>query len=187
MSRWFRFYDDALTDQKVQQMDHRLFKHWINCLCLASKNDGDLGTVDELARNLCRTPGMWLARGRCVVHALLERGLLERCGDHVTPHNWHHRQYKSDQSTQRVKEWRKRYSNVSATFQSGHGRLNGNVSETAQNRTDSKKEGNQPASALAEVARSPTTEQAERPKAVAEKELASPLLASLCREKGWSQ
>ena len=168
MSRWFRFYDDALTDRKVQGLPPHLFKHWVNCLCVASKNDGDLGTIDDLAKNLC-TSGMWLARGRAVVTRLLERGLLERCGDHITPHNWHHRQYKSDQSTQRVKAWRKRFSNVSGTLQivpSGDKR---NVSETAQNRTDiKKKEG------LQEESKS------------ANQRLISPSLEEVVRAKGWA-
>jgi hypothetical protein len=50
-----------------------------------------------------------------VIADLVEYGLLEDRGDVVAPHNWLKRQYKSDVSTERVKQFRKRRGNVSET------------------------------------------------------------------------
>ena len=49
MSRWFRFYDEALDDPKVQRLAPHLFKTWINLLCLASKEDGTMPSNDDIA------------------------------------------------------------------------------------------------------------------------------------------
>ena len=48
MTKWFRFYGDALNDPKVQMLPPETFKSWVNVLCLASQNDGVLGTIDEI-------------------------------------------------------------------------------------------------------------------------------------------
>ena len=39
MSRWFRFYDDAINDPKVLKLSDRMHRVWIGLLCIASKND----------------------------------------------------------------------------------------------------------------------------------------------------
>ena len=52
MSRWFRFYDEALDDPKVQRLAPHLFKTWINLLCLASKEDGTMPSNDDIAFRL---------------------------------------------------------------------------------------------------------------------------------------
>jgi hypothetical protein len=46
-ARWFRFYDDALNDPKVQKLSGDLFKAWVNILCLASKHGGELPAVND--------------------------------------------------------------------------------------------------------------------------------------------
>jgi hypothetical protein len=46
---------------------------------------------------------------------LVECGLLEDKGKHFQPHNWNKWQYKSDVSTVRVKQFRKRPRNISET------------------------------------------------------------------------
>lgn len=111
MSRWFRFYDEALNDPKVQRLEPELFKFWVNFLCLASKNDGDvmkrdiafhLRFIDEKAAEKS-------------IDELIELNLVDEHGDVLTPHNWRKRQYKSDVSTNRVKQFRKRQGNVSET------------------------------------------------------------------------
>lgn len=87
MSRWFRFYDDALNDPKVQKLPGELFKFWVNMLCVASKNDGRL-PVDELPF-LMRISEDELA---VKLEELRTYGLV----DHNEPHNWKERQFKSD-------------------------------------------------------------------------------------------
>ena len=102
--RWFRFYDDTVNDPKVQRLPPHLFKTWINYLCLASKNDGKLPPVEDIAYTTRRTPDDVLRD----ISALAARHLLDDVGGDWVPHNWETRQYKSDLSTQRVREHRKR-------------------------------------------------------------------------------
>ena len=47
--KWFRFYADALDDPKVQRLPPPIFKTWVNLLCLASKNEGNLPSAEECA------------------------------------------------------------------------------------------------------------------------------------------
>jgi hypothetical protein len=111
MSRWWRAYDDALHDPKVQRLPPHLFKTWFNLLCIASKYDGNLPAAETLAFLLRRR----VDDVRRDVAALCARCLFDVSGDVITPHNWNTRQYKSDLSTQRVRTHRKRSSNVSET------------------------------------------------------------------------
>jgi hypothetical protein len=111
MSRWFRFYDEALNDPKVQRLSGDLFKVWVNFLCLASKNDGLVMRADvTFALRFIDEKDADFFLGK-----LIELDLIEERGDVLTPHNWRKRQYKSDSSTKRVKQFRKRRGNVSET------------------------------------------------------------------------
>ena len=38
--RWFRLYVGVVHDPKVQALPPRLFKFWINLLCITSEHDG---------------------------------------------------------------------------------------------------------------------------------------------------
>lgn len=138
MSRWFRFYDEALDDPKVQKLPPHLFKAWVNLLCLASKNDGLMPPVDDIAFRL-----------RCSAHdaqgqidELIGLGLIDIRNDmKQEPHNWRKRQFANDTSTARVRKWRK---------EKGKKACNGDetLHETApeQNRTDSETETDNPLS-----------------------------------------
>ena len=116
MSRWFRLHDEILDDPKVQKLTPADFKGWINLLCLASRNDGKLPPVDDIAFALRETPD--------AVSTLLERllsaGLIDKRsggadGSHYAPHKWDERQYKSDTSTARVKRFRERSKTATET------------------------------------------------------------------------
>jgi 5-methylcytosine-specific restriction endonuclease McrA len=102
MSRWFRSYDDALDDPKVQSLPDPLFKAWYNLLCVTSKNDGQPFTADEVAFRL----RVKLPRARVIIAELLQRELLDAVGDRYVSHNWDARQYKSDVSSDRVGKYR---------------------------------------------------------------------------------
>lgn len=110
MARWFRFYDDALNDPKVQCLSLPLFKAWVNLLCVASKNDGMLPDTPALAF-LLRQSASDLAAD---LAALKAAGLLDDAETGLEPHNWSERQYKSDVSTERSKQHRQRKRNVAA-------------------------------------------------------------------------
>jgi hypothetical protein len=84
-------YSDVLDDPKVQKLHPTLFKVWVNLLCLASRSDGMLPGVDDIAFAL--RVDEEAAAG--YIRELVERGLLD-AGDGLTPHNWNERQFKSD-------------------------------------------------------------------------------------------
>jgi hypothetical protein len=102
--RWFRFYDEALNDPKVQCLAGDLFKTWVNLLCLASKHSGVLPATPEIAYCLRMTPDAASA----ALKELAQAVLLD-CDDdgQWRPHNWNGRQTKSDNSTGRVQKHRK--------------------------------------------------------------------------------
>lgn len=122
MASWFRLYTDVLDDPKVQKLSPELFRHWINSLCLASRNNGvlpDIGAISFAYR-------LPIAPTIAILNDLLIAGLIEKCkggpnGFFYRPHNWDSRQFKSDSSTERVRKFR----NVSETLH-----------ETHQNRTE---------------------------------------------------
>lgn len=99
---WFRLYAETLDDIKVQSLPPELFKAWVNLLCLANLHGGRLPAVEEIAFRL-RVP---TAEAQRIIDALLERGLLDRLGAWLAPHNWDVRQFRSDCSTERVRRHR---------------------------------------------------------------------------------
>jgi len=108
--RWFRLYDDVLNDPKVQRLSGETFKLWINLLCIASKHGGVLPKLDDLSFQL-RLPTLVC---KTEIDTLKLAGLID--GDkNLKPHGWDKRQYKSDTSTERVKRFRERSSNVAET------------------------------------------------------------------------
>jgi hypothetical protein len=105
--KWFRFYNEALLDPKVQRLPPHLFKAWVNFLCFASRNGGVLPSVEDMAFDL-RQPVAKVSRD---LSDLVARALLD-ARDGVRPHNWESRQFVSDHSNQRVKAHRDRYKDV---------------------------------------------------------------------------
>lgn len=104
--KWFRYYTEALNDPKVQRLPGKLFKFWVNVLCLARMNDGILPELEEIGFALRLRPHTTEA----MLDDLIDRGLLDTSGTEVSPHNWEGRQYKSDDVTERVREHRIRAS-----------------------------------------------------------------------------
>lgn len=116
MSRWFRFYDQALNDPKVQMLPADDFKSWVNLLCLASQHEGKLPDVTAIAFALRVTENAAVT----VLERLHNAGLIDKCngganGWFYAPHGWDKRQYKSDTSAERVKRHRANKCNVTVT------------------------------------------------------------------------
>lgn len=115
MSRWFRFYDDALNDPKLLKLSDRLHRVWVGMLCISSKHDGDLPPLEDIALLL----RMRIEKVEACIIELTKAGLVDeyvgegRAG--IVMHNWAGRQYKSDVSTARVQRFRKQQRNVSET------------------------------------------------------------------------
>ncbi len=108
---WFRFYSEAVHDPKVQRLPAKLFKFWVNVLCLCAENDGELPKYQDVA---------WATRipaDECLksLKELKDAGLIDDYGSHMGPHNWNGRQFKSDNSTERVKRYRERSKTVTVT------------------------------------------------------------------------
>ncbi len=110
MSRWFRFYDDTINDPKVLHLREDMRWHWVAVLCIASKNDGLLPPVADIAIMLRKTKSAVAA----IIAGLVNAGLLDKTEHGYEPHNWNGRQYKSDVSTDRVKRFRQQQRNVSS-------------------------------------------------------------------------
>lgn len=129
MSRWFRFYDCALDDPKVQRLPGDVFKVWVNLLCVASRNDGQLPSVEDLAFML-RSDAETITR---VMNELRRAGLIDESEQGLTPHNWAERQYQSDSSAERMRKHRalKRNSDVTDVTTSD---VTGDEKVTVQNR-----------------------------------------------------
>lgn len=107
MSQWFRMYNEALDDPKVQQLPAEIFKGWVNLLCLAARHDGVFQEQDiPFALRISQ------AKADALVESVVKAGLFERAADGLTPHNWNGRQHKSDVSNDRVKRHRERRRNV---------------------------------------------------------------------------
>jgi hypothetical protein len=111
MTRWFRYYDEALNDPKVQLLPDALFKAWVNLMCLSSKRQGEPFSVGdiEFALRLTNT------KAQAIINDLIERELLDDTDRGLVCHNWDARQFKSDvtdpTNTKRQKRFRERHSN----------------------------------------------------------------------------
>lgn len=101
---WFRFYTEVLDDPKVQLLPLDQYKFWTSCLCFAARNDGYLSPLHAVSFAF-HMPEKTVEE---MFQVLREKGLLDERRGMLTPHNWFKRQYKSDLSTTRVKQFRKR-------------------------------------------------------------------------------
>lgn len=119
--RWLRLYDDTINDPKILKLPEATRWHWIAMLCVASKNDGALPALDDVAIQLRVTA----AKATEIITVLVKAGLLDKTETGFEPHNWNGRQYKSDVSTERVKRFRNAKRNVSHT-------VSETVSETSE-------------------------------------------------------
>lgn len=112
--RWFRLYESLVDDPKVQRLPDRLFKALINVWCIASANDGELPSVDDVAFKLRMKPGQVVK----LLGELSQAGFLDVSADDpdiIVPHNWTGRQFKTDvtdpTAARRMRDYRNRRRN----------------------------------------------------------------------------
>lgn len=109
MTHWWRAYDEAVDDPKLQLLPPPLFKGWFNLLCLASANGGILPLADAIAFKLRITE----AKVGALIEDLVQRGLIDEFEGKLRPHNWDGRQFKSDvtdpTNAERQRRYRERY------------------------------------------------------------------------------
>lgn len=125
---WFRFYHEAVDDPKVQRLSPQLFKHWINILCLSSRNSerGSVPSCSDLAFGLRVSEGKVAA----IIGSLMDAGLIDRTGETLRIHAWESRQKRSDNVAERVAKYRAGNEPVTLHETLPHVR----VTETEQNR-----------------------------------------------------
>src|SRR5258705_98024 len=101
---WFRFYNSAADNPKVQLLPDHLFKAWVNLLCLACRHNGALPDTKAIAFTLrCSEDD-----GKNSINALVNAGLIDDVEGTRRPHDWTDWQYESDSSTPRVRAHRER-------------------------------------------------------------------------------
>ncbi|HVY97878.1 MAG TPA: hypothetical protein VHA35_00150 [Dongiaceae bacterium] len=128
MARWFRLYDAVLDDPKVQRLPDRMFKAWINLLCLASRHGGALPPAEDVAFALRTTEEQAIL----IVGALSANGLLDRHDEGLRIHGWETRQYQSDGSAARMRRHRAKQRGVTVTSPESE-----SEPEQSQNRAES--------------------------------------------------
>jgi len=106
MSRWFRFYGDAMRNPKVIGLNDRDFRTWVGLLAIASEHNGRIPPAATVKTLL----SMRLDHLLAALQRLAKAGLIDELADCYEPHNWEKFQYKSDTSTSRVTLHRKRKS-----------------------------------------------------------------------------
>ncbi len=92
MSRWLRFYDDAINDPKILKLPEAMRWYWTAVLCIASKYNGQLPGIEDVALLLRVAP----QKAASILASLATAGLLDKTETGFAPHNWNGRQYKSD-------------------------------------------------------------------------------------------
>lgn len=130
---WFRFFEAAINDPKVQSMPGDLFKAWVNILCLANMGRTSSGTLppkQEISFHL-RVVERELDQ---ILDELISRGLVHydmHTGE-LTPHNWIRRQYR-DRSRDRMRALRSRKKQGDAI---GDGSVTRHVTEAVTGRDE---------------------------------------------------
>lgn len=138
MSRWFRFYDDAVNDPKVQRLPGEKFKVWVNLLCLASRNEGQIPSLEDLVfiLRVTRDEMSKLLDEFCDV-GLIDPIEVRDAPMSYEPHNWKERQYISDTKDPTAAKRAKKYRD--AKRDAAYRDRDGTVSVTAT-RTDTESE-----------------------------------------------
>ena len=130
---WFRFYTEAIDDEKLGLLAFEDRWHFVALLCLKGKGVlDDEPDAEMLARKVALKMGLTLAELEKVAGRLARMGLIDK--DTFQPRAWDDRQMKSDSSAERVKAFRERKKQAKQA---------GNVTVTAQEEdtdTDTDKE-----------------------------------------------
>lgn len=126
---WFRCWNDALSDLKIAAIAEELNKEyhevlgiWIMILCLASQSPdrGKLLVTFQkrfTQRGIAQAMKLSEEETKVWLSKFLEMEMLVKNNGNFEVKNWSKRQPKSDNSTERVKQWRmKQDGNVSETF-----------------------------------------------------------------------
>lgn len=134
--QWFRLYSRIVDDTKIKLLAFEDRWHFVALCCLKSTGLLDKPESDLRTREIAVALGVQLRELDEIGRRLREVGLVDEA---MIPVAWDELQFRSDGSTERVREWRKKQQK-----QRGNGvKRCRNVSETGQE-TDSDTEGLEP-------------------------------------------
>jgi hypothetical protein len=111
MSGWLRLYTDILTDADVLSLECRHFRTWVLSLLSAKNNHRQPGAIPDL-KQWALDVKLRQDVAEQHLNVLINAGLIDRMETGYRLHNWDNWQYKSDDVTSRVNDWRKRKRNV---------------------------------------------------------------------------
>lgn len=114
--KWFRLWHDMIDNPKIQSLSTRLFKAYINTLCIASSND-PRGTLPELQKYAFKMR-VKPSEAQKILDELENFSLIFNQDSKIFIHDWDEHQKNSDNISVRVQRHREK-SNVT-----------GNVTET---------------------------------------------------------
>ena len=123
--QWFRLYSRIVDDDKLRLLAFEDRWHFVALCCLKSDGLLDEEVGDLRTRRIAVKLGVQVRELDEIGRRLREVGLVDET---LSPLNWDDLQFKSDNSTERAREWRKKHkkqggnkvqrcSNVSATAQ----------------------------------------------------------------------
>lgn len=106
--RWLRLYDEIIDDPKVLQLSHEFRWNFVQILCIANRNS-ERGSLPDL-RQCAIHMRMTLKKATRVIDELMRLGFIDKSkdGKGLEIHNWHKRQFKSDDITARTAESKER-------------------------------------------------------------------------------
>lgn len=123
---WFRLYSETVDDPKLKLLAYEDRWHFVAILCCKCQGLLDGKKPDLVRRMVAVKLGLDLRELDEVCRRLSDVGLVDRRT--IQPKAWDDRQFKSDRSTDRVRQYRKRKQKQS----DGDMKQGCNVSETAQ-------------------------------------------------------
>lgn len=137
--RWLRLWTDIIADPKIKMLAFEDRWHFVAILCMKRHGDLDGETGELLHRMVGATLGLGDRERDEVRRRLMDVNLVD---ENWQPKSWNKRQFSSDSSTHRVREFRKRFGNVPKSFRKRHR----NGPETEQRQSKSREESHPPPS-----------------------------------------
>jgi hypothetical protein len=122
---WFRVYNRMIDDDKLRLLAFEDRWHFVALCCLKSEGLLDEPESDTRTRRIAVRLGVQVRELEEIGRRLREVELIDEA---LNPLAWDELQFRSDNSTERVREWRKRKEKQNGNT----AQRCGNVSETAQ-------------------------------------------------------
>lgn len=110
---WLRLYVDILDDPKIKRMSDKTFKIFIFLLLFARELDGD-GVIHRTTCDVAWRIRISETSLMAALEDLVSLNVVSYNSEQIQFLNWQKRQYKSDDVTERVQRYRKRFSNVTS-------------------------------------------------------------------------